>query len=268
MVIEDGIINDYISQAQEALAETPDSIDAQQKAEHFLSMALGVRPDDPNVLLQFQLAQTYIQAINDFNSSKWDTVIEKLEYVVEQQAGYASGTALQALYDAYVARGSEYIASGEYSLALTDFQRAAVIAQQLAESEALSFEAQVMIGEAQGLLNHYQQAVLIYQDAMNSIGLRERIVNLQGPMNDSLMYADYLAGAGDYQNAFYAYRSLIRNRVKAYDQSTVVTIKSGDYLSMLAHRYNTTVAAILSANDMNNQPKLTPNTTLVIPILP
>jgi hypothetical protein len=82
------------------------------------------------------------------------------------------------------------------------------------------------------------------------------------------MYADFLANAGNYQSAFYAYRNLIRNRVQAYDQSTVVTVKNGDYLSMLAHRYNTTVAAILSANDLNNQPKLTPNTSLVIPILP
>jgi LysM repeat protein len=48
----------------------------------------------------------------------------------------------------------------------------------------------------------------------------------------------------------------------------VVTIKNGDYLSMLAHRYNTTVAAILSANNMHNQPRLTPDTKLIIPTLP
>ncbi len=266
--IEDAIINDYFTQAQAVLASAPDSIDAQQSAEHLLSQALQVRPNDPSVLLQFQLAQTFIQAVSDFASSKWDSVINQLEYVVGLQAGYASGTALQTLYDAYIARGSEYIASGEYSLALDDFQRSAVLAQQLSDSAPLSFEAQIMIGEAQGLLNHYQQAVQIYQDALNTIGLRERIFGLLSPLTDSLTYADYLANAGDYQSAFYAYRNLIRNRVKAYDQSTVVTIKNGDYLSMLAHRYNTTVAAILSANDMNNQPRLTPDTQLIIPTLP
>lgn len=266
--IEGAIINDYLSQAQNALAGAPDSMVAQQTAEHLLSQALAVRPNDPNVLLQFQLAQTYIQAINDFNSSKWDSVIEQLEYVVGQQAGYANGTALQTLYDAYIARGSDYVAAGEYSLALDDFQRSAVLAQQLSDSAPLGFEAQVMIGEAQGLLNHYQQAVQIYQDALNTIGLRGRILELQSTLTDSLNYADYLAGAGDYQSAFYAYRTLINNRVKAYDQSTVVTVKSGDYLSQLAHRYNTTVAAILSANNLNNQPRITPNTQLIIPTLP
>jgi tetratricopeptide (TPR) repeat protein len=266
--IEDAIINDYVSQAQSALASAPDSIMAQQSTEQFLSQALAVRPNDPSVLLQFQLAQTYIQAVSDFTSSKWDSVISQLEYVIGQQAGYANGTALQTLFDAYIARGSDYIASGEYSLALDDFQRSAVLAQQLSDSAPLSFEAQVMIGEAQGSLNHYQQAVQIYQEALNTIGLRERIQLLQGSLTDSLNYADYLANAGDYQSAFYAYRTLIRSRVKAYDLSTVVTVKNGDYLSMLAHRYNTTVAAILSANDLKNQPRLTPDTQLIIPTLP
>jgi tetratricopeptide (TPR) repeat protein len=267
-IIEDSIINDYVKQAQAALTISPDSLEAQQTAEHYLSLALGVRENDPYVLLQFQLAQAFTQAVDDFSSSKWDAVIQELEYVIEQQAGYASGTALQTLYDAYIARGSDYISSGEYALALDDFQRAAVIAQQLSSSEALSFEAQIMIGEAQGLLNHYQQAVLIFQDAINTIGLRERIVALQNTLTDSLIYADYLAQVGDYQSAFYAYEKLISNRVKAYDQSMVVTVKNGDYLSMLAHRYNTTVAAILSANNMNNQPRLTPDTQLIIPTLP
>lgn len=268
LVIEDSMIGEYLKQAQEVIANAPDSLEAQQSAEQYLGMALAVRPNDPDVLLQYQLAQTYIQAINNFASSKWDAVIEKLEYVVGQQAGYANGTATQTLYDAYIARGSDYIAAGEYALALEDFQRSAILAQQLPDIGPLSFEAQTMIAEAQGLLNHFQDAVLIYQDALNTIGLYERIVELKNSLTDTLVYAEYLSSVGNYQSAFYAYRNLIRNRVGAYDQTTVITIKSGDYLSMLAHRYNTTVAAILSANKMNNQPRLTPNTRLIIPTLP
>lgn len=268
LVIEDGMIGDYVSQAQAALASAPDSLEAQQLAEKYLGMALAVRPNDPNVLIQFQLAQAFIQAVSDFASSKWDLVIEQLETVIGQQAGYASGTAIQTLYDAYIARGSDYIAAGEYALALEDFQRSAVLAQQLTDSESLSFEAQIMIAEAQGLLNHFQEAVLIYQDALNTIGLRERIVALQNSLTDTLIIAEYTSSVSDYQSSFYAYRNLVRNRVRAYDQTTVVTIKSGDYITLLARRYNTTVAAILSANQMNNQPRLTPNTQLIIPTLP
>ena len=268
LVLQDSMIGEYVKQAQAALANAPDSMAAQQSAEQYLSMALAVRPNDPNVLAQFQLAQAYIQAVDNFASSKWDAVIEQLEYVVGQQAGYANGTALQTLYDAYIARGTDNIAAGEYALALEDFQRSAVLAQQLPDSESLSFEAQTMIAEAQGLLNHFQEAVLIYQDALRTIGLRERIVALQNSLTETLTNAEYSSSVGDYQSAFYAYRSVIRNRGRAYDHTTVVTIKSGDYLSMLAHRYNTTVAAILAANQMNNQPRLTPNTQLIIPTLP
>ncbi len=267
-VIEDSLVGEYLSQAQAALANAPDSLEAQQTAEQYLSKALTVSPNDPDVLAQFQMAQAYIQAVSDFASSKWDAVIEELEFVVGQQAGYANGTALQTLYDAYIARGSDSVAAGEYSMALEDFQRSAVLAQQLPESAPLAFEAQTMIAEAQGLLNHFQEAVQIYQDALSSIGLRDRIYALQNSLTQTLTSAEYSAKNGDYQSAFYAYRNVVRNRVLAYDQSTVVTVKSGDYLTMLAHRYNTTVAAILAANQMNNQPRLTPNTQLIIPTLP
>jgi len=268
LVIEDGMIGDYLSQAQAALIANPDSIEAQEEAERLFGMALAVRPKDPEVLTQYQLAQAYILAVNEFARSKWDSVIEQLEFIIAEQAGYANGTAIQTLYDAYIARGSNYVVSGEYALGLEDFQRAAVLAQQLPESESLSFESQVMIAEAQGLLNHYQEAVLIYQDALRSVGLQERIAGMQNSLTDTLVYAEYLAGLGNYQNAFYAYRKLIQNRVSAYNQKTIVTVKSGDYISLLAHQYNTTVAAILSANEMNNQPRLTPDTQLIIPTLP
>jgi tetratricopeptide (TPR) repeat protein len=268
LVIEESMIGEFLSQAQAALAADPDSLEAQQLAEQYLGKALSVRPGDPNVLLQFQLATAYIQAINNFTSSKWDTTIEQLEYVVGNQANYANGTALQTLYDAYIARGSDFVAAGEYQMALDDFQRSAVLAQQLPDSEQLAFEAQTMIAEAQGLLNHLQEAVLIYQDALNSIGLRARIVALDNSLTTTLSSAEYSSSVGDYTSAFYAYRTLIRNRVEAYNQSNIVTIKSGDYITSLAHRYNTTVSAILSANKMANQPRLTPNTQLIIPILP
>ncbi|OGO63023.1 MAG: hypothetical protein A2029_10900 [Chloroflexi bacterium RBG_19FT_COMBO_47_9] len=268
MVIEESMIGDFVSQAQTVLASDPDSMEAQQLAEQYLGMALSVRPNDPSVLLQFQLAQAYVQAVNDFSSSKWDPVIEQLEYVVEHQAGYANGTALQTLYDAYIARGTDFVAAGEYLMALEDFQRSAVLAKQLPDSDQLSFEAQTMIAEAQGLLNHLQEAVLIYQDALNSIGLRDRIDILNTSLTETLSLAEYSSSVGDYTSAFYAYRNLIRNRVDAYNQSTIVIVKNGDYITSLANRYNTTVAAILSANKMNNQPRLTPNTHLIIPVLP
>jgi LysM repeat protein len=47
-----------------------------------------------------------------------------------------------------------------------------------------------------------------------------------------------------------------------------VSVKTGDYLTSLARQYNTTVSAILEANNLTNQDRLDPNTDLIIPILP
>jgi tetratricopeptide (TPR) repeat protein len=267
-VIEDSMIGEYISRAQSALANAPDSLEAQKTAEQYLSQALAIRPNDPEILTQFQMAQAYVQAVSNFANAKWDSVVGQLEFVVGQQAGYANGTALQTLFDAYIARGSDFVASGEYLSALEDYQRSAVLATQLHVTESLTFESQTMIAEAQGLLNNFQEAVQIYQDALSSIGLRDRIFSMQNALTETLAYAENTASDHDYQTSFYAYRKLMGDRVGAYNQSTVVTVKSGDYLSMLAHRYNTTVAAIMEANNMNNQPRLTPNTQLIIPTLP
>ncbi len=267
-ILEDSMIGEYVKQAQAALAASPDSLDAQENAQQLLSKALAIRQDDPQVLAQFQMAQAYVQAVASFSSGKWDSVIEQLEFVVGQQAGYANGTALQTLYDAYIARGSDFISSGEYLSALTDFQRAAVLATQLPSSAPQTFEAQTMIAESQGLLTKFKEAVQIYQDALSTVGLRDKIYALNNSLTQTLVYAENTANKGDYQTAFYAYRKVIQDRVVAYNQSTVVTIKSGDYLSMLARKYNTTVAAILAANQLNNQPKITPDTQLIIPTLP
>jgi LysM repeat protein len=46
------------------------------------------------------------------------------------------------------------------------------------------------------------------------------------------------------------------------------SIQTGEYLTQLAKRYNTTVEAILLANKDFNPKKINPGQELVIPVLP
>jgi LysM repeat protein len=46
------------------------------------------------------------------------------------------------------------------------------------------------------------------------------------------------------------------------------SVQAGDYLPMLARRYNTTVSAILAANGLTAQIQLKPDTELTIPTTP
>ena len=265
--IEERMVDGYIRDAQAALVENPDSLSALAVAENYFSLALGLRPNDPRVLIQFQLARDYLAAVESFASGDYDAVIDSLEYVVGQDPDYADGTARQTLYEAYVARGQAALAVGDYALAIWDFQSAALLAQQTPDILPVQFESQILIAEAQGLGGDFYEAVLLYQNALLESGLATAIVTNGGELATDLANAEYAASVGNYQQAFQLYRTLLRSRLEAYAATTVV-VKSGDYITSLANEFNTTVSAILEANGLTNQDRLETDTELIIPILP
>ncbi len=266
--IESRMVDDYIQAAQEALVNNPDSLAALATAETLFSRALELKPNDPTILVQYQLAEKYLSAVESFSTRDYDTVIEGLEYVVGLDENYATGTARQTLYEAYIGRGQTELAIGDYELALLDFQKAATLAQQAPEAISTYFEAQILIAEAEGMSGNFLQAILMYQNALSEAGLRETIMGLNNSMTTNLQNAEAYAVAGNYSRSFELYRTLLRTRTVAYDNTNVVRVKNGDYLTSLARQFGTTVSAILAANNLTNQDRLDPNTELIIPILP
>jgi len=266
--IESRMVDDYIQAAQEALVNNPDSLAALATAETLFSRALELKPNDPTILVQYQLAEKYLSAVESFSARDYDAVIEELEYVVGLDENYANGTARQTLYEAYIARGQTELSIGVYDLALLDFQKAAALAQQSPEANSTYFEAQILIAEAEGMSGNFLQAILIYQNALSEAGLRETIFSLSNSMTTNLQNAEAYAVAGNYARSFELYRTLLRSRTVAYDNTNVVRVKNGDYLTSLARQFGTTVSAILAANNLTNQDRLDPNTELIIPILP
>lgn len=266
--IEDQMIADFIDAAQNALVDNADSLEALAIAETYFARALELRPNDPNVLLQYQLARSYLDAIESFAARDYDAVIEALEYVVGLDPDYASGTARQTLFEAYIGRGQAALIVGDYELAIRDFQSAATLAEQVGDVLTIYLEAQIMIAEAEGMAGNYLRAIQIYQNALYETGLRDMIINDGGPLADDLQSAEVTALAGNYPAAFELYRAVLRSRFSAYDTSTVVTVKSGDYITSIAREFGTTVSAILAANDLTNEDRLDPDTELIIPTLP
>jgi tetratricopeptide (TPR) repeat protein len=266
--IESRMVDDYIQAAQDALVGSPDSLESLAIAESLFSRALELRPNDPNILMQYQLAEMYLAAVDDFAASDYAAVVDALEYVVGIDENYANGTARQTLYEAYIGRGQAELAIGNYPYAILDFQNAATLAQQTPDATSVYFESQIMIAEAQGLAGDYVQAIVLYQNALTESGLRDAILSSDTALNSDLQNAEATAVAGNYSRAFQLYRSLLLGRVSAYNNSLVVRIKNGDYITSLARQFGTTVSAILAANDLTNQDRLDPNTDLIIPTLP
>ncbi len=265
--IEDRLVTSYLTAAQSALVGQADSLKALQKAESYLNKALALRPGDKEIYRQHEMAVSYLEAVDAFGKGAYDEVIEKLEMVCTEDPGYADGTARQTLYEAYTSRGNNRLASGDFELALTDFQQAAILAQQSPDSILRLFEAQLLVADTQGLLGNYVESVRIYQAALEISGLGRFARDQKLDLTAALDRAEKYASRGDYKNAYQVYSGALHDIGEVYRMENVV-VASGDYLTMLARRYNTTVSAILTVNGMSRASEIKANMILKIPTLP
>ena len=263
---KDRLFRRYVDTAQTALSEKADSLEALATADAYFLQALELRPNDPEIQLQRTLAHLFIQAQEDFTKNRYDLVIEKLEQVITEEPDYASGTARQTLFEAYLARGDSRMLGGDYEPAQTDFQRAVVLAEQGENTKIRLFQAQIRIAESMGALLMYEDADLLYRSAIDSASLSEEDLKQRPELISKLKQADGYIQIRSYRSAFRIYRDQARKILFIFPKVTHV-VRSGDYLTSLANQYHTTVEAILQANNLGSTKKVTAGQELVIPVL-
>jgi tetratricopeptide (TPR) repeat protein len=266
--VEQRLVNSYINAARAAIAENADSLQAMAVAENYFSKAQELRPDDASIQLERKMAQLFIKAQDDYTKSLWSDVISGLEFVIGEDPEYAGGTARFTLLEAYLARGDNSMASAQYDSALSDYQRAAVLAKQVSSQAPLQlYEAQIKVGDVQGVLGNYEAAVTTYREAIELIDLPTLLQKNEPGIYAQLQQAERYVSWNNYRYAYRTYRDITS---RALPRTAVVThsIQSGEYLTQLAKRYNTTVEAILLANQDLNLKKINPGQELVIPVLP
>jgi tetratricopeptide (TPR) repeat protein len=261
------LANSYLENAENILGAQPDSLNALRIAEAYFSEAIKVRPNDEDILQKRELAQLFLKGVDNFALGFWDNVIEIMETVYQQDSGYASGTARQLLYEAYVARARNNLVIGDYNDALEDAQNAALIATESPDSLLRLYESQLLVAEAQGLLSNFQEAVLIYQAAVELSDIGNRALAEKPSLAEAINFAGSLYAQGDYRSAFVAYRDALRQSGEVY-VAVKHKVTEGEYLTQLARQYNTTVQAILDANNLTNRNKIELGTELIIPTLP
>ncbi len=263
--VEDALIATYLKAAQEALVNQANSLEALAKANEYYFKASQVRPNDPLVAINYEMARRYLATIEEFNRGDWDLVITDLEYVYSEDSSFAAGTAAQTLYDAYLARGGNSIGAADYEAALVDFKRAAEIANANPNAVLLAVQAQVEMARALGLLARYDEAVAMYQDAITK-GNLDLLARAQNPtVYNNLVNAQLSVDVGNYKMAYTYYRNALENLTSLLATSTHV-VKEGEYLSSLARQYNTTVEAIMQANNITSR-RIEKNQALIIPNL-
>lgn len=257
----------YVELGQAALVADGDSLSALQTAEGFFQKALELRPDDPLITLQRELAQQYLKAQEDFARGQWTRVIEGLEQVISEDPDYAVGTARQTLYEAHLARGANNQVSGQYELALADFQQAAILAQATPDAELRIYEAQLKLAELQGILRNFEAAVPVYQSALKAAGLYALAEQPDYALAPRLTQAERYTEAKRYELAYNTFRQLAEAFTPLY-ATTNYEVKSGEYLTQLANRFQTTIGAILEANKLASPADVTSGKWLIIPTLP
>jgi tetratricopeptide (TPR) repeat protein len=257
----------YFQAAKDAVLGQEDSLVALETANTYLSNALILKPNDPAVLHEFNAANAYLRAQIDFAQGYIHQAISNLELLYSIDPGYAGGTALQTLYESYLARGDIRSATGELEAAMEDYQKAAEIALQTGNPVLKLYFAKVKIAEVQGILNNYAISVNNYREAVELVNLLP-LVEAQDPNRAFLLKeAERYTEIEWYRTAYRLYRRVLPASDLLLDTEEIIIIKEGDYLSSLANLYNTTVQEILNANAIPNAGNIQLGQEIVIPIL-
>jgi tetratricopeptide (TPR) repeat protein len=283
--IEEKLFSSYVNAAKATLVDQADSLQALEIAESYFRKALALRPQDPEVKSERELAHLYLKAQNDFNQGLWSEVISGLEIINTENPDYALGTARQTLYEAYIGRGDTWMAKGEYESATLDYQRASVLAKQDPEAVLRLYEAHLKIAEVEGAQGNFETAVLHYRTAIELSELKSRALRDNATQAALLLEAESTAEEGNFGVAYEQYRKalgIVPGNIClsfgtyqealsiAYGRERMVTheVQPGEYLTMLANRYRSTVCAIVVANELDNPDLIYLGQELLIPVLP
>jgi tetratricopeptide (TPR) repeat protein len=274
-----------VNAAKSTLVDQADSLVALEIAERYFRKALALRPQDPEIKTERELAYLYLKAQTDFNAGLWTEVISGLEIINVEKPEYAAGTARQTLYEAYIARGDAWMSKGEFEAAMEDYQRGSVLASQDPEAQLRLFEAHLKIAEVEGAQGNYNTAVFHYRTALDLSDIRQRILTENAVKANALVDAEEAAEEGNFGVAYEEYRKAlgivpgnICLSIGAYQEALNVAsasarfithyVETGEYLTMLANRYRSTVCAIVVANELENPDLIYHGQELLIPVLP
>ncbi len=265
-LVEERLFTSYVNAGRAVLVGRADSLEALRTANTYFRRALSLRPQDPDIKLERELAGLYLDAQADFSSGRWGEVIAALEVVHSKDPDYADGTARQTLFEAYMARGEALRSSGDYETALVHYQKALSLAEQARDASLRLFEAHLKIAETHVANGDFEPAILHFRQAVDTGGLQQR-AQQEPNLEAALKEADAQAQNGNLGVAADRYRQAI-SLAEETKPTEIHTVEEGEYLTLIASRYGSTVKAIVDANEIANPNRIYPGQELIIPVLP
>lgn len=254
------------AQAAKALLEDKDqNVNSIAKAVSYLSSAANIVPGNNTLQAELKNARLYQVAFNNFVDMDWASAITDLNQLFSADANYADGNVGILLYEAYYALGKQLFLAGNYQDALTNLEQAETLARQDGANLLKLFQVQVMLGDTFGKLEDYQNAVSYYKTSLDAIQMLPRLTSYPD-VAISFYQANDLAVNGDFYPAFSAYQEGFTGTNVMYT-ATEKGIKDGACLAFFAHENNSTLDAVLQANELPYSTVITFGRSLSIPTL-
>lgn len=251
--------------AREYLRDKDQTRNSIAQAVSYLRRASNIKPENTNLQLELESAETYQSGFRNFVDKDWVQSIENLEVVTSDNQNFAGGNAKILLFEAYVALGKQYYASSLFQDALGYFEQAELQTWEDEDNLMKLFQVQVLIGDTLEKLQEYENAVSYYDYALNAIGAADKLVDFPA-LEDNYAEAVSLAEDETYEGAILAFQEVIDGIDVIYSISEAV-IGDGVCLALFAAENLSTMDAIIGANDLPQDPVITFGQNLNVPVI-
>jgi tetratricopeptide (TPR) repeat protein len=260
---------------------TTAEIEQLKEAVRFFAKALEIDPSDPKVVRESELAQEYLAGLEAYRSGSWELASMHLANIYPMAPGYSNGRAAELLQAAYVGSGNRYHEKGDDKRAAEKYRQA--IALGLAgDGRPMPKRAEQLLQKADNLARQgrYGDAVIVYGDILIIMNFPAVGSNSSGPTVDELMRGELLSlrTSREEEISKKTNEAVVPEMQTPMQEEAVsdgptttppvelYVVRPNDTLSDIARRYNTTVAALLRANDIIQNPNLIrPGWRLLIP---
>lgn len=258
-----------IEQLQQAIGSLSDlvqsttrDIEQLQTAIGLFNKALEVDPTNAEVARQVELAQAYVAGVEAYRHGNWEGASIHLAGIYPVAPVYAEGRAALLLQATYVQNGRRYARKEEYERAAEKYRQAIALGLT-GDARPVPDSAGVMLQTADSLVRQgrYQEAAAIYGNILSMMGFGQIVGSIDKPKDDELAW----------QRPPAVITTPINETAETAEPTPppfeVYVVRPNDTLSQIAQRFNTSVAALLEANGVIQNPNLIrPGWRLLLPL--
>jgi len=249
--------------AKTILEESTQTVSSIEQAASLYRKAANIDPNNAALQQNLQNTESYKIGFQSFIDLEWESAIASLEQIITTDLNFANGKAYALLYEAYYYLGKQYDSAGLYIDAIRNYEQAEIMAWEDTDNQLKLFQVQIAIGNALGKIEDYENAVSYYEYALNAIQFAERLED-QPVISERFTEATALLAEANYEDAYLAFQDVLSDIDFIYTISEV-RIGDGVCLAIFASENQSTLDAVIDANDLTNTMVIRYGRTLQVP---